>query len=96
MSPKYLMEDEVMAILNCSPLYVRDPDDYRAVLDAWYLTVIHGWDLETAIPWAVAKFDADEGVVRTHWRAMVSQGRWMNGKYDHEPVRYALVAVFGI
>ncbi len=86
----------VMKIRNCSPLYVKDPHNYHAVVDAWYLIVIGGWDSETAIPWAVAKFEADEGVVRTHWRAMVSQDRWMNGKYDQEPVRYSLVAVYGV
>lgn len=85
-----------MEIRNCSPLYVKNRSDHRAVLNTWHCIVNEGWDSETAIPWAVAKFDADEHVVRTNWRAIAAQGRWMNGKYDHEPVRYALVAVYGI
>ena len=85
-----------MEIRNCSPLYVRNRHDYYAVLHAWHCIVNGGWDSETAIPWAAERFDADESVVRSHWRAIAAQGRWKNGKYDHEPVHYALVAIYGV
>ena len=58
-----------MKIPNCSPLYVKDPHDYHQLL-MWYLFVIANTPRPLSLGWS--QFEADEGVVRTHWRAMVS------------------------
>ena len=77
----------------CSHLYVRNRDDYRAVLHVWHCIVNGGWDSETAIPWAVEKFEADEVVVRKNWRAMADHWKDYNSQV---PLRYPLVAAFGV